>query len=229
MVFAVFVSLGQASSSIVGLLILLLVWLFSKQSPALKAWMMVKRLRIFFLSIFIMFLWFTPGQLIWPALDEWSPTYDGLIQALQRIFALILLVLGVETLLRLTDRPSLLVGLYYLATPFKWLGINQSRFIIRVLLTLEAASGNSIPRPGKQKLDKENSNDKFDIRKVGVYLNNVSEQLAEKFNVAANLEIETKEVEFEINPLPSWIQWLIPIIIAALFLITSISLENVFI
>ncbi|MDH5258174.1 MAG: hypothetical protein OEX07_09195, partial [Gammaproteobacteria bacterium] len=71
-IFAAFVSLGQVASSMLGLLFLLVVWVISRQLPAAKAWAMIKRLRIFFVSILIMYLWFTPGQLIWPVLASWS-------------------------------------------------------------------------------------------------------------------------------------------------------------
>jgi len=208
MVFAAFVSLGQTASSIIGLSMLVVVWLVSKQFPAPKAWLMIKRLRIFFISIFIMYLWFTPGQLIWPVLEGWSPTYDGLFMGLQRVAALIILVLGVESLLRLTDRLEIIVGLYYLATPFKCLGIDRKRFVIRVLLTLEAAGLPFLPE----------YNEKFEFKNVGRYLEKVSEHLAEGFGRAVDQKVDMREMEIEIKALPGWIQWLIPFSMAVLFL-----------
>ena len=207
-VFSAFVSLGQAESSIVGILLLLVVWLVSRQAPKPKAWMMIKRLRIFFFSIFIMYLWFTPGQLIWPPFDTWSPTYDGLAQGAQRIIALIILVLGVETLLRLLDRAELLVALYYLATPLQHVGVNRDRFIVRVLLTLEAVEQKPVQDQVSQ----------FGIKNINSYLGQISQRLADEFNLASGCVEDNREVAFEIKALPNWIQWLIPFMIATLFL-----------
>lgn len=223
-VFAAFISLGQTVSSLVGLTLLMFVWLLTRQLPAPKAWLMVKRLRIFFLSLFIMYFWFTPGQLIWPMLDTWSPTYEGLTQGLQRISALIILVLGVESLLRLIDRAGLLTALYYLATPFQYVGVRRERFIIRVLLTLEAAEM-QVPQTALR--NNKNSDaelklkQKFRLKNINQYITIISQRLADKFSLAANHSEDIDEVVFEIASLPNWIQWLIPLMIAALFIVLN--------
>ena len=207
-VFAAFVALGETESSVIGFVFLLLVWLLSAQLPSTKAWLMIKRLKIFFISILIMYLWFTPGQLLWPPLDHWSPTYEGLYQGLQRIVALILMVLGVEALLRLTNRSDLLVGLYYLATPFQWLGVRREQFIIRVLLTMEAV----------QPKEKPQANYYFSWRKFPEYLDRVAQGLADRFNQVSEQELKFHPVEIEIKSPPGWLQWLIPISMTLLFL-----------
>jgi len=172
---------------------------------------MVRRLRIFFISIFVMYLWFTPGQLIIPAMDTWSPTYDGLFQGGQRVLALIILVLGVESLLRLTSREDLLSGLYYLATPFQWLGVDRQKFIIRVLLTLEMVNQQG-------PLVKQ---DKIKLRNFRQYLTRVSDYLADHFNAVNRDSVDAQPMSVEIKALPGWLQWLIPISMVVLFQISS--------
>ncbi len=217
MVFAAFVSLGQIASSVIGFFFLVVIWLVTRQLPAPKAWLMIKRLRIFFLSLFVMYLWFTPGQLVFPSLDSWSPTFEGLAQGAQRIMALIILVLGVESLLRLLDRAALLTGLYYLATPFKFFGVKRERFIVRVLLTLEAAEIRT--KPKKSPLP---SSFAFKIKKIDQYLSEIGRRLAERMRLAAEPPAEIEPLTFEIMPLPHWIQWLIPLMIGGTFLLLSI-------
>jgi len=213
-VFAAFVSLGQTASSAAGFLLLMLVWLVSRQLPELKAWLMIKRLRIFFLSIFIMYFWFTPGQLVWPLLDRWSPTYDGLAQGMERILALIILVLGVESLLRLMSRSELLVGLFYLATPLLRFGINRERFIVRVLLTLEAVN----VQPSLDSNNHRFEMRQFKVRQISQYLAKISEMLAARFSLAENQSLNIEELVVEIKSPPGWIQWLIPLALFIIFM-----------
>jgi len=212
MVFAAFVSLGQIISSLAGLLLLILVWTVTRQLPAPKVWGMVKRLRIFFISLFIMYLWFTPGQLIWPVLDRWSPTLEGLAQALERIGALVLLVFAVESLLRLLNRSELLTGLYFMATPLQCMGVNRERFIVRVLLTLEA-----VKSPSFQQTDTPGQMPAFKLRQLNQYTRQVSQQLVDKIIELENQSMNMREVAFAIIPLPHWSQWLIPLLIITLF------------
>lgn len=215
-IFAAFVSLGQTMSSILGMVILVVVYALSCQLPAPVAWRMIKRLRIFFVSIFIMYLWFTPGELLFPGFVSWSPTFEGLWYGIQRILALVIMVLGVECLLRLTDRTALLCGLYYIAYPFKWLGVDRNRFIIRILLTLEAVDSTGMP--GEKMA--------FKLKHAKKYFSAVSIQMVNKFQLAAansdgRQPTDFQPIDFELEKLPHWLQWLIPITISVIFLIAT--------
>lgn len=205
-----------------GLLFLLVVWVISRQLPAAKAWAMIKRLRIFFVSILIMYLWFTPGQLIWPVLASWSPTFEGLMQGAQRISALVILVLGVESLLRLVDRSSLLVGLYYFASCFRWIGFDRERLIIRVLLTLEFAESTLFVDNDDVEKNQVKTKGQFKFNNIAPYLDSISERLAKSFSVAAHKNIDVSEIEIDVDGLPGWLQWLIPISMVVLFTNASV-------
>lgn len=98
---------------------------------------MVVRLRWLLVAILLVYGWWTPGELVWPALGALSPTLQGLGYGLVRIVALVCIVSAVHFLLQVTERGQLVSALMLLSAPF--LGpLARERFAVRVLLTLEA-------------------------------------------------------------------------------------------
>lgn len=101
---------------------------------------MLKRLRWFFLSLLVLFFWFTPGT---PLFDlgipqRWIPTREGLVFGSERTAALVLVVLAVNYLLRTTSRENLLLAIYFLAKPLSWTGSDlRERFAVRLALVLD--------------------------------------------------------------------------------------------
>jgi len=208
-IFAAFVSLGQYSVLFLGGLLLIFTWLISKQGPSPKVWRMLKRMKVFYLSILLIYLWFTPGEIIFSLFDNWSPTYEGLFQALERILALALLVFAVETLLRLTPRNLLLTGLYYLAVPLVFFGLNRGQFIVRVMLTLDLVSSD------KQKQAQDN---KLAFKQ---YLENITQRLADKITDTINMKTSNDPMIFELQAPPNKMQWMWPVSLLILFLSVS--------
>jgi len=208
-IFAAFVSLGQFSVLVLGTVLVLAIWLISKQGPAPKVWRMLKRMKVFYFSILLIYLWFTPGEIIFSFFDSWSPTYEGLFQALERIFALCLLVFAVETLLRLTPRKLLLTGLYYLAAPFVLLGLNRDQFIVRIMLTLDLVSSDP-------KVQVKNKKQAFKD-----YLNDITQRLADKIADTINMKTTSEPMIFELQAPPSKMQWMWPVSLFVLFLSVS--------
>ncbi|MFT4174582.1 MAG: CbiQ family ECF transporter T component [Rhodocyclaceae bacterium] len=102
-------------------------------------WRLVKRVRFIALALAVLFLWQTPGTLVWPALGAWSPTYDGVWLGLDRILRLVAVVDVVVLLMRLLDTEQWVAGLYALGRPVRWLGVSPERFAVRLNLVLQAA------------------------------------------------------------------------------------------
>lgn len=102
---------------------------------------MAWRLRWLFLSIVVLFGWFTPGAEILPVLGRWSPTHDGLIFGARRVLVLVVIVAAVAWLLETTSRDALVRGLLWIAAPFACLGFPHERFAARLALVIEAAPG----------------------------------------------------------------------------------------
>jgi energy-coupling factor transporter transmembrane protein EcfT len=115
-----------------------LVWLLSIHPElVVVVFRLVKRLRWFFLSILILFIWFTPGS---PAIhtDGSTPIMGtGLMMGLQRILALIIVVGYSGLLLRLSSRAEIITGIYTLLTPLKKLGVDSGKLAVRLGLVLE--------------------------------------------------------------------------------------------
>jgi len=170
---------------------------------------MLKRMKIFYFSILLIYLWFTPGEIIFSLFENWSPTYEGLFQALERILALGLLVFAVETLLRLTPRNLLLTGLYYLAAPLVLLGLNRDQFIVRIMLTLDLVSSDQQTQAQDDKLA------------FNQYLNNVTQHLADKITDTINMKTSNDPMIFELQAPPNKMQWMWPVSLLILFLSVS--------
>ncbi len=208
-IFAAFVSLGQYSIIFLGFALLCLTWLISRQWPSAKAWLMLKRMRIFYLSILLLYLWFTPGEIVFSLFDRWSPTYEGFSLAMERILALSLLVLAVETLLRLTPRNLLITGLYYLATPLVLIGVCRNQFIIRVMLTLDLVSTEAI----KQSVQKK--------KPFKSYFQDITQRLADKITESIKSQARHGPLVFELQAPPVLWQWLWPVVLVLLFFSVS--------
>lgn len=99
---------------------------------------MALRLKWFFLSIVLVFGWFTPGLSLAPALGLLSPSVTGVLQGLERALVLLLAVGAVVWLLEGTSRERLVQGLLWLTRPLARLAFPRERFAVRLVLTLEA-------------------------------------------------------------------------------------------
>lgn len=99
---------------------------------------MMLRLRWLLLSMFIIYLWFTPGVPLWPELSLWSPSREGVMMGLHRAAVLLLLVTAVSLLLQSTPRTQMVAALLWLLKPLAMLGFPNERFAVRLALTMEA-------------------------------------------------------------------------------------------
>lgn len=100
---------------------------------------MARRLVWFYLSIFLIFGWFTPGLPLWPALGSFSPTDIGVLAGLQHTLLIVLSLGAVIWLLQTTSQDTLVRGLLWLTQPLQAVGFPAQRFAVRLVLTLEAA------------------------------------------------------------------------------------------
>jgi len=136
-------SLGHALNIAIAAAILgFFYWHLHAQAwPA--TWRLLRRMRWFFLSIAIIYLWLTPGQPLFPEPSQfaaWMPTAEGLTQGVLRVAALILMVAAASLLLQSTPRDQILAAIRWLLTPLGILGFPHERFAVRVTLTLAVVS-----------------------------------------------------------------------------------------
>ncbi len=207
LIFAAFVSLGNIVVSLLGLLLLAGTWWYSKTLPTPRAWRMLRRMKLFFISIVLLYSWFTPGQLILPGLENWSPSLEGLLLGAERIVALIILVIAVDSFLNLMSRQQILTALYYFFYPLHFIGFNRERFMLRTLLTLEAATNNtSFSLPEITNAPKD----------VSAYLDRMSLLVRDLIAAPVN-KTEEQIIVVELDSPPVWYFWLIPLVLLMLF------------
>jgi energy-coupling factor transport system permease protein len=98
---------------------------------------MNRRLRWFYVSIVLLFGWFTPGRELLPITGFLSPTTEGLLAGAGRVTVLAMVVGAVVWLLERSSRHDLIAGLLWLTRPLAWLGFPRERFAVRLTLVLE--------------------------------------------------------------------------------------------
>ena len=96
-----------------------------------------RRLRWLFLSIILLYGWFTPGRELLPVAGMFSPSLEGLLEGLVRAAVLVIVVGAVVWLLTRSTREELVAGLLWLTAPLARAGFPSERFAVRLALTLE--------------------------------------------------------------------------------------------
>ena len=96
----------------------------------------VRRMRWLFLSILIIYAFGTPGELVPQFPVNAAPTFEGIQLGLQQIEKLLIALAALSLLLTSSSREHMMLGLYMLLLPFKFIELNVERFAARLLLTL---------------------------------------------------------------------------------------------
>lgn len=97
----------------------------------------VRRMRWLFLSLLVIYAFGTPGELIPLFPVNFSPTFEGLQLGWLQIEKLLIALTVLSLLLISSSREQMLLGLYMLLMPFKFIGLNVERFAARLMLTLD--------------------------------------------------------------------------------------------
>lgn len=210
LVFGAAVSTGNGEVLLAGILLVVPPYFFSEKKQHGNAILMVRRLKWLFISILVIYLFFTPGQLLLPGVI-WGPTLEGLLQGVFRITALVLLVAAVNLLISGTEQEEFLSAILWCLRPISVFGLSHERIAVRIALTLEVVS------QARNKLNSSPSNK--DMGKGGPRLSAIAGTASRLFESAlTTAESEPlREITLpeETRP-PAW-QWLIPLALAILF------------
>jgi len=124
-----------AGSQMLTLLLIMMVLctLWFKISSFLHA---VRRMRWLFLSILFIYAFGTPGELVPQFPVNIAPTFEGIQLGMLQIEKLLIALAALSLLLTSSSREHMMLGLYMLLFPFKFIGLNVERFAARLLLTL---------------------------------------------------------------------------------------------
>ena len=104
--------------------------------PGRQVVLLAKRLRWFFLSIIILYLWFYPGVELIPLMGSFSPVLEGVNEAALRITSLLIVISYSVFFLKLTPLGEIISAIQYLLTPLSFLGVRIDRFALRLGLVL---------------------------------------------------------------------------------------------
>jgi hypothetical protein len=139
LVFGAAVSMGNGQVLLAGVSLVLPLYIFGNNIHFHSSLVMLKRLKWLFVSILIVYLFFTPGQLLWPDV-VWSPTVEGLTQGLLRVAILVLLVAAVNLLISSTEQDDFLSAILWCLWPLSFVGLPHERLAVRITLTFDEVS-----------------------------------------------------------------------------------------
>jgi hypothetical protein len=136
-IFSLCVVFGNVQHLLLGLSLLAGGYILWQPHLFKKNWQMLRRMRWLFLSILIIYLWFTPGQPLLPGAGSLSPSMEGLRFGFYRICSLVFIVLAVNLLIKSITRDELIAGILWLLHPLRLLGLPDERFAVRIALTFD--------------------------------------------------------------------------------------------
>lgn len=165
-------ALNLWSLNILLLLMLALVLLISYQKNK-HYYQLMRRLKWFYLVMFIIFVFNTPGEHLinWPF--KIKPTYEGLKMGLIQVLRIASVLALVSIILTRNTKQQLISGLYQIMKPLSFIGLDIERFSARLWLTLHYVEmqqvdtkATPIPNNLTESLDRifaEDENDEVEI------------------------------------------------------------------
>jgi len=164
---------------------------------------LLKRLRWLFLSLLVLNIWFHS-----PAFT-WLPDTAGLLLALERIGALIIIVLAAHLLLSTTPTPAIIAALQWWFIPLNKIGFSSERLAVRLALILD-----TVQTVQNLYTDTPFTPTKNPIKKIS---ERVAGLFAQVLKHAETTPLRTLEIPKFQSP-PLW-QWCYPLLIVVLILI----------
>ncbi len=105
-------------------------------------WAKLRRMRWFFMSIFIFYFWMTPGPPLFPyggqEVPWWMPTFPGFESGLYRVAVLAAILLAVHLVLVSLERDEIIAALSQILAPLGLMRIDHRRCAVRITMTMEA-------------------------------------------------------------------------------------------
>lgn len=193
-----------------GLFLILCFYIVFLSIPNKTVFKMLMRLKWLFVSIFVIYLWLTPGTPIWSGMD-W-PSREGLLLAVHRSLVLVLIIVAVDRLLTHTSREQLIQGLYWLLYPFGFLGLDRNRLATRLALTMQFAF-------------EENENGLSDkgngAKSMMARVNLIAVAVMDRFQSAVKHEQDVEEISITTGQAPMFSSLIIPLLLGLLFFLVE--------
>lgn len=196
---------------------------------------MLKRLRWLFLSILVVYLFFTPGILLLPDV-LWGPTQEGLVQGLLRIAVLVLIVAAVNVLIGSTGQAEFLSAVSWCLQPLSWLGLSHERLAVRISLTLATVG---VLRAAYQHEVREETSEAVAAKSVAPLASEAEPSEPKLMAIAktahrlfAKVIDDAEQASLQAITLPEQsrpplVQWAIPVLLTLLLLAVKIIMTDV--
>jgi energy-coupling factor transporter transmembrane protein EcfT len=127
--------LGVQFVGYVGMAVLSGVALLLVPQAATRWLVYVRRAKWLLLTLWLILAYNTPGE-AW--LDRtWLPTHEGIAEANLQAVRLVVMLLWLSWLFVRLGRDGLVGGLWGLLKPFRWVGLEVERLVVRLSLVLE--------------------------------------------------------------------------------------------
>jgi len=225
LVLAAFVAFGGFYQILAGFAVVLSVLLFRRLQSLELSLRIIMRMRWLFLSILVIYFWFTPGKPILSIAQHAMPTIQGVQMGVMRVLSLILIILALNFFVSAITRNRLVEAIIWLLNPLSRIGFDCRGLAIRIALVLEL-----VPRVQQIVLDvRQNYDNKTssspDNGRLKWYQNLASRiaiisQLVERLFervVEEALKMPSETISFTIISRPPMLQWLLPIAFALMF------------
>lgn len=140
LVFVVCLSRANAGQLFLATGLLFLLHFYSPVDFLQPAFPMLVRLRWFFLSILVLYIWMTPDtSLFTDSSTALLSIPSGMASGLGRIFSLLLIVFAISYLLSSLEQSQLVAAIYWLVTPLVYVGLEREKMVLRLAMGMEAA------------------------------------------------------------------------------------------
>lgn len=96
---------------------------------------LVWKARWLWFALVLIYAWTIPGTLVFP--NDYSPTHEGIEAGLLRVGRLLMLLAALSRLLSEFSSLELAGGIYVLARPLAWVGLEPRALAVRLALTFE--------------------------------------------------------------------------------------------
>jgi hypothetical protein len=180
---------------------------------------MIWRLKWFYISIFVLFSFFTPDNITVESTSYFNGWLNsGLYFSLTKIIALILIVVAVIVFIVSIPRKKLISSLIYLSKPLELFGFSSERFAVRLYLVIDFVEELPNLMTIKTSVEKNGS-------KITKILSSLSYVLNEIYNKAENSEC--KKIQYDKMTLPYFYQWSYLVITVASFYLSDKFFETI--
>ncbi|NOZ52106.1 MAG: hypothetical protein GXP08_03020 [Gammaproteobacteria bacterium] len=176
------------------------------------------RMRWFFLSILVLYLWFTPGTTPSTSFVTIMPELNGLWDGLLRVFSLILIVMAVNYFVAPISKDKLIAAILWLLKPLRWIRIDGQKLAVRIALTFNLVSRAQYLFTEGQVMRTQHDN-KRQKSTLGSRLNAIVDMAVQLFKTVISEAVCMESQTIDVNTLkaPSVLQWVAPVMMVAVF------------